>query len=91
LALVIAFISLLPKIFGAASASVAPPVEQAAVDPSGGTPDETVAVIAAAVAATLDRPHRIVKIRGVSHSEMGWSLEGRMQHHQSHNIQQRKH
>ena len=51
--------------------------------------DETVAVIAAAVAAVLDRPHRIVHIRGWGPSEQAWSVGGRLKHHHSHRIQPR--
>ncbi|MCA9238353.1 MAG: hypothetical protein KDA44_22930 [Planctomycetales bacterium] len=47
-------------------------------------PEEIVAVIAAAVAATIDAPHRIVHARIQGQSDLAWSLEGRMQHHTSH-------
>ena len=47
-------------------------------------PEEVVAVIAAAASECLAEPHRIVHIRQLTAQEMGWSLEGRMQHHQSH-------
>ncbi|MEQ8785947.1 MAG: OadG family protein [Pirellulaceae bacterium] len=51
--------------------------------------EETVVVIAAAVAAVLDQPHRIVRIRGLTPEDMGWALEGRMRHHTSHAPHQR--
>ena len=44
-------------------------------------------MIAAAVAETIRQPHRIVRIRGLTAEDLDWSLEGRMQHHQSHRIQ----
>lgn len=53
--------------------------------------EETLAVIAAAVADTLQRPHRIVRIRGATPGEHDWSLEGRLQHHQSHRIPRADH
>lgn len=46
--------------------------------------EETVAVIAAAVAETIDMPHRIVHIRGLTPEHLNWPLEGRLQHHASH-------
>jgi hypothetical protein len=46
--------------------------------------DEVVAVIAAAVAEVIDVPHRIVHVRGLTPEDLGWLLEGRMQHHASH-------
>lgn len=49
-------------------------------------PEETLVVIAAAVAESLDRPHRIVHTRELRPEEMAWTLEGRMQHHGSHRI-----
>jgi hypothetical protein len=49
-----------------------------------GVPDEIIAVIAAAVAEVVDAPHRIVRVRGLTPDDLGWLLEGRMQHHTSH-------
>jgi glutaconyl-CoA/methylmalonyl-CoA decarboxylase subunit delta len=46
--------------------------------------DEMVAVVAAAVAEVISSPHRIVHIRGLTSEDLGWSLEGRLQHHASH-------
>ncbi len=46
--------------------------------------DEVVAVISAAVAATISASYRIVRIRGLTAEELGWSREGRLQHHTSH-------
>jgi len=48
--------------------------------------EETVAVIAAAVAAVLDRPHRVVHVRGLTPEDLGWSLKGRLSHHASHSL-----
>ena len=50
-------------------------------------PDEILAVIAAAVAATVREPHRIVHTRELTQEDISWTLEGRLQHHISHNIQ----
>ena len=47
-------------------------------------PSEIVAVIAAAVAATVGKPHRIVHTRQLE--GQNWSLEGRKQHHESHKV-----
>ncbi len=89
LALVVAFISLLPRLVG--WIAVANP--QQPVDPWAATedelPEEHLVLIAAAVAATTGQPHRIVRIGGVRPEDQGWSLEGRMQHHQSHRLQHR--
>ena len=52
---------------------------------------ETVAVIAAAVAAVFDRPHRIVHVRGLTPEDAAWALQGRMQHHSSHILPHRDH
>jgi sodium pump decarboxylase gamma subunit len=51
--------------------------------------EETLVVIAAAVAATTGQPHRVIRIRGLTPEDLGWSLEGRLQHHQSHSIPHR--
>ncbi len=49
--------------------------------------EEIVVVIAAAVAEVMAKPHRIVHIRGLTPEDLGWSFQGRMQHHHSHRIQ----
>jgi Na+-transporting methylmalonyl-CoA/oxaloacetate decarboxylase gamma subunit len=46
--------------------------------------EEVVAIITAAVAEALEARHRIVHIRGLTPEDLGWSLEGRLQHHASH-------
>ncbi len=46
--------------------------------------EEILVVIAAAVAESMGRPHRIVHVRGLTPEELGWSFEGRLQHHTSH-------
>lgn len=51
---------------------------------AGDLPDELVVVLAAAVAEALGPAHRIVRIRGLMPEDLGWQLEGRMQHHASH-------
>lgn len=51
-----------------------------------GIPPETIAVITAAVAVTLRKPHHILQIRPVNSPWLqAWSLEGRRQIFQSHN------
>lgn len=86
LSLVMLLITVLPKVLGRVLVSPLPPAAETTSTSDGGLSEETVAVIAAAVAATMRQPHRIVKIRGLSPGEMGWSLEGRMQHHRSHHV-----
>lgn len=51
-------------------------------------PPETLAVIAAAVAVSIEHPHRIVQVRGPRESLwlQAWSVEGRRQIFQSHRI-----
>jgi hypothetical protein len=46
-------------------------------------PELPIVVIAAAIAAVLARPHRIVQVR---HVTAGWSLEGRRQQLVSHQL-----
>jgi Na+-transporting methylmalonyl-CoA/oxaloacetate decarboxylase gamma subunit len=60
--------------------------------PRRGAPlsEETVAVIAAAVAEVIGTPHRIVRIRGLTPEDLSWPLEGRMQHHASHRPRQNR-
>lgn len=90
LTLVVTFITILPHLLaGVASPEPAASAPAAPVALDSELPEELVVVIAAAVAATIVTPHRIVKIRGLTPSELGWSLEGRMQHHQSHGIRNR--
>ncbi|MCA9248897.1 MAG: OadG family protein [Planctomycetales bacterium] len=87
LSLLATFIGLLPRLLPRpATAPIAAEPTEAAGDEIS---EETLAVIAAAVAATLDRPHRIVRISGLTPQDLGWSLEGRLQHHQSHKIRHR--
>lgn len=89
------FIGLLPRIMAILDyyfpeESEAPSgSSQPAQPPASAIPDEVVAVIAAAVAATISEPHRIVRTRELSPEELSWSLEGRLQHHASHSIQPR--
>jgi Na+-transporting methylmalonyl-CoA/oxaloacetate decarboxylase gamma subunit len=58
----------------------------AAPEPAG-VPPETLAAIAAAVAVTMQSPHRIVQIRPTGSAWLqAWSLEGRRQIFQSHTL-----
>jgi len=89
LTLVVVFISVLPHLLASFSK---PKAEEAAKVPARGEDElseEILVVIAAAVAQAIGKPHRIVRIRGLTPAELGWSLEGRMQHHHSHRIQNR--
>ena len=89
------FIGLLPRIMAILDyyfpeeSEVLPGSSQPAQPPASAIPDEVVVVIAAAVAATISEPHRIVRTRELSPEELSWSLEGRLQHHASHSIQPR--
>ncbi len=87
LALVIAFITVLPHL---AKRTAAQPV-QTDVKPTAHDElaEETLVVIAAAVAETIRQRHRIVKIRGLTPEDLGWSFTGRLQHHQSHQVRGR--
>ncbi len=89
LVLIVVFITVLPRLV---APFIKPEPVAEAVSPvvgDDGLPEEILVVIAAAVAEALDRPHRIVKIRGLGTGEYAWSLEGRMKHHMSHRIQHR--
>jgi Na+-transporting methylmalonyl-CoA/oxaloacetate decarboxylase gamma subunit len=55
-----------------------------------GVPEEMLVIISAAVAEVISEPHRIIHTRDMTAEELGWSLEGRLQHHSSHNIRQRE-
>ena len=99
LALVVTFITVLPRalslIFTVLRAlSLISPMEDEQEVPvlslnEDELPQDIVVVIAAAVAAVIDQPQRIVHIRGLTSADLGWSLEGRTQQHQSHRIQTR--
>jgi Na+-transporting methylmalonyl-CoA/oxaloacetate decarboxylase gamma subunit len=52
-------------------------------------PGEILAVIAAAVAHTIRRPHRIVHTRDLMPADLSWTREGRQIHHTSHHTQHR--
>lgn len=50
---------------------------------------ELFALIAAAVAAVLDRPHRVLGVRKASQPVVwvnAWAMEGRFQHYSSHKV-----
>ena len=89
LLLVASFITVLPRALRALTPATAEPTAVDSPTPKDDEiSEETLVVIAAAVAAVIDKPHRIVKIRGTT-TDPGWSLGGRMQHHQSHRIKHR--
>ena len=85
LVLVVVFITLLPRVMNHSSAKTPEPLTL----PEDEMSPELVAVIAAAAAEMLGQPHRVVKIRGMTPADLGWSLKGRLEHHQSHKLQQR--
>ena len=91
LILVVTFITLLPRVLALFAAdeqqeSATAPLLDVGDDE---LPEQILVVISAAVAHAFDLPQRIVRIRGLTPSDLGWSLEGRIQHHQSHQIQHR--
>ena len=89
LVLVVAFITVLPRVLAMFTETQ---LDQSASLPAAddaGLSEEMRVVIAAAVAETIRAPHRIVRIRGLTPEDLGWSLEGRTQHHQSHRIHHR--
>lgn len=66
------------------AASVPAPAQATAPATAG---DDTVpVVIAAAVAAALDRPHRILTISAPINDTHAWSQVGRIDHYQSHRM-----
>jgi hypothetical protein len=65
---------------------VTPPVASPAADPM---PPETLAVIAAAIAVVLGRPHRVVAVQQAAAPmpEVNvWALEGRVKQFMSHKV-----
>jgi sodium pump decarboxylase gamma subunit len=94
LAILVVFVNLLPRMLelGSGRKLKESPIEESPVpelDVEGELSEETLVVIAAAVAETIRQPHRIIQIRGLTPSDLGWSLEGRIQHHQSHRVHHR--
>jgi Na+-transporting methylmalonyl-CoA/oxaloacetate decarboxylase gamma subunit len=89
LVLIVIFITLLPRLVAPFSAAGQKASAALPVAASDDLAEETLVIIAAAVAEVLDQPHRIVKIRGQGGAEHAWSMEGRMQHHRSHRIHHR--
>ena len=87
LVLVVVFITLLPRVLSRMPVQAEEPALP--VDLEDDLPEEVLVVIAAAVAEALGKPHRIVRIEGLMPSDIGWSLEGRLQHHQSHKLHRR--
>ncbi len=90
LVLVVVFITVLPRLLHKYQVPAEAERPVLATAGEGELPEEIVVVIAAAVAEVMAKPHRIVKIRGLTPDELGWSLEGRTQHHQSHRFRQRE-
>jgi sodium pump decarboxylase gamma subunit len=89
LSLIVLFITLLPRMLGGAATKPSEPSVAQEVAADQELTEEMLVVIAAAVAESISTPHRIIKIRGLTPADLGWSLEGRMQHHQSHRVQHR--
>lgn len=85
------FILLLPRILAASARKATPEKAHVAVAQKTEVElsPEILVVIAAAVAQVISEPHRIIRTRELTPEELGWSLEGRLQHHASHNIRQR--
>ncbi|WP_182866558.1 OadG family protein [Stieleria mannarensis] len=89
LVLIVVFITVLPRLVAPFNKPAATESASAPTAHDDELPEEVLVVIAAAVAEAMDRPHRIVKIRGLGAGEYAWSLEGRMKHHMSHRIEHR--
>jgi hypothetical protein len=56
---------------------------------AGGVEGEVLALIAAAVAVVLGRPHRVLEVRKASLPVSwvnAWAIEGRFQHYSSHKV-----
>lgn len=90
LVLVSTFIAYLPRAMDLLD-RLFPPEEAAAKAPTpAAKPDkdeideEIVVVLAAAVAAVMDEPYRIIHTRSITAEQWGWSHEGRWQIHTSH-------
>ncbi|MCA9268137.1 MAG: OadG family protein [Planctomycetales bacterium] len=91
LALVVTFITVLPRLIALLDHWPSHAARQAAAPKTAGAdanelPEEIVAVIAAAAAVVVDQPHRVVHIREAAQDEHGWAQAGRMQLHTSHQI-----
>jgi sodium pump decarboxylase gamma subunit len=89
LSLIVLFITLLPRLLSGTVAKASKPSVAQQVLADQEISPEILVVIAAAVAETMSTPHRIVKIRGLTPADLGWSHEGRTQHHQSHRVHHR--
>ncbi|MCA9142580.1 MAG: OadG family protein [Planctomycetaceae bacterium] len=89
LSLIVLFITLLPRMLGGSVTKASKPAIAQQVVADQELSEEALVVIAAAVAESISTPHRIVKIRGLTPADLGWSLEGRTQHHQSHRLHER--
>ena len=95
LVLVVVFITLLPRMMAVLDRwhpeAREQPLRAAAPKKEHGLAEETIVVIAAAVAEAISEPHHIVHTREVRPDQRGWSLEGRTQHHRSHRLPRRDH
>ena len=92
LVLVATFIHLLPHLISVSTRTASKRAEPpATVEPlvDEGLSEEIVVVIAAAVAEAMPQPHRIVRIRGLTPADQGWSFRGRAEHHHSHRVAHR--
>ena len=97
LVLLLGFITLLPRMLAWGSPKELEPSAATPFAPPAAVPfvaeeelsEEMLVVIAATVAETISSPHRVVNIRGLTPGELGWTLEGRMQHHRSHGLRNR--
>ena len=86
---VVMFITFLPRILALVSLQESEDSATASIVAEEEISEEIQVVIAAAVAEMISHPHRVMTIRGVTPAEQGWSLEGRVQQHQSHKIRRR--
>lgn len=93
LILLIAFITWLPRLIEILARfhpeEEDEPTAAAKPVPSDELSEELVVVIAAAVASMIDEPHRVVQMRQLTSDGMVRTMEGRMQHHSSHQIRTR--
>jgi sodium pump decarboxylase gamma subunit len=100
LIILVVIISAMPKLMAvldgiSAEKTVSAKSQNTAVKPTpasrdgGDLPPELIAVLAAAASEMESGPVRIVRIRPLTPSELAWTLEGRLRHHASHQLQPR--
>ncbi|NQV20975.1 MAG: OadG family protein [Rhodospirillales bacterium] len=76
-----------PKDKGPAKPVVAPPAQTGTQNSaSAGVPANHLALIAAAVAAAFDTPHRIVSVHGPRAHVSAWTQQGLFEHFASHRM-----